>query len=137
MRGFTLFECLIYIALFSILIVGTFTGLVAFSDSAARNTTKALLDDEGAYLLEKIQGEIVSDTIPSITISNSRLIQTDKVGSFPLSDNFVSVNTESIKEAGNKDSSQKSVTISLSLSATTSTGQELSQDFSSTLYVWP
>lgn len=137
MRGFTLLECLLYIALFGIIISGAAVGMVAISESADRNATKALLEDEGSYLIAKIQRETEAGMLPAISISGSRLIQTEGTAALPLSDSTLSVTAASLQEKDVGNPIQRAIIISLTLSATTSAGRIISQSFSGTSYVLP
>ncbi len=52
--GFTLIETLVYIGLFSILIGGALTAAFGIFESNGRNQTKAIVQNEGAFVLAKI-----------------------------------------------------------------------------------
>lgn len=53
-RGFTLIEILIYLALFSMLMSGAVVSMYTLFESASRSNERARLEQEGNYLLGKI-----------------------------------------------------------------------------------
>ena len=52
--GFTLIEAIIYIALFALIMVGALVSIYGILGSSARNQTKAMVAEEGSFLLGKI-----------------------------------------------------------------------------------
>jgi len=52
--GFTLIEVLIYLALFAVIIGGAFSAAYGIVESSGRNQTKAMLQEEGDFLIAKI-----------------------------------------------------------------------------------
>ncbi len=53
-KGFTLIETVIYIALFTLIITGTLASTYSIVSSSARNQTKAMIQEEGSFLVGKI-----------------------------------------------------------------------------------
>lgn len=53
-KGFTLIETIVYLAIFAIIMTGTLSSVYAIFSSSARNQTKALAQEEGSFLLAKI-----------------------------------------------------------------------------------
>ena len=53
-KGFTLIETIVYLAIFAIIMTGTISSVYAIFSSSARNQTKALTQEEGSFLLAKI-----------------------------------------------------------------------------------
>src|SRR6185369_4359810 len=53
-RGFTLIETIVYLALFSILMFGIISSVYVLFENGDRNETKAMLQEEKAYLVGKI-----------------------------------------------------------------------------------
>ncbi len=53
-HGFTIIEMVIYIGIFSIMMSGAVVSVYALAGSAARNQTKAMVLEEGSFLLGKI-----------------------------------------------------------------------------------
>ncbi len=78
-RGFTLIETIVYLALFSIVIGGALAATTLLFEGAGRDTTRARLQEEGNFMLDKVAyEEMVPDTIylqglvdPSIVVSNN------------------------------------------------------------------
>jgi hypothetical protein len=81
MKGFTLIETIIYLALFSIVIGGALAATILLFESAGHDTTGARLQGEGAFILSKIAYNStqasISDTYlqtltdPSVVVSNA------------------------------------------------------------------
>lgn len=53
-RGFTLIEVLIYLGLYSIIMGGAVTAIYTIFESSAHNQAQALVQEEGGYLIGKI-----------------------------------------------------------------------------------
>ena len=53
-EGFTLIETVIYIALFAFIMTGALVSIYGILGSSARNQTKAMVQEEGSFLLGKI-----------------------------------------------------------------------------------
>lgn len=52
--GFTLIEAVIYVALFALIMTGALVSIYGILGSSARNQTKAMIAEEGSFLLGKI-----------------------------------------------------------------------------------
>jgi len=170
MRGFTLLESLIYIALFGLIMSGMLSGIWAFTESADRTQTQAFLETEGNFLMQKMQydlqhaknisepigiattSELVltsdgtgsdsdSGTYVELYLADTILMRTVGEISLPLSSNSVTISDLSFKRAGNGTSpgttNPESIATSFQISATTSDGQVISQNFSSIEYLFP
>jgi type II secretory pathway pseudopilin PulG len=82
MRGFTLLESLLYIALFGLIMNGMLSGLWAFTESADRIQTQAFLETEGNFLMEKMQYDMrqaktISQPVDTATTSELVLASAD------------------------------------------------------------
>ncbi len=53
-RGFTLIETILYLALYAIIISGAIISVYSIAESAARNRTTAMLEEEVNFLVAKI-----------------------------------------------------------------------------------
>ena len=53
--GFTLIETIIYIAIFSFIMVSALVSIYAILESNSRNQTKAMVAEEGGFLISKIE----------------------------------------------------------------------------------
>lgn len=53
-RGFTLVETMIYIALFAFIILGALVSIYGILGASTRNQTKAMVQEEGSFLLGKM-----------------------------------------------------------------------------------
>jgi prepilin-type N-terminal cleavage/methylation domain-containing protein len=134
-HGFTLLESLIYIALFGILMSGALAGIAALTESANRNDTQALLEDEGTFLLGKIDYEVASTN--SLSVQNAVQNATEVLTSLanphvPLSNleitqYFTASSTPGISAT---NPAYEALRTSFTLSATTSSGQHISESFS-------
>ena len=54
MRGFTLIEALIYMALFAIVLTGIVVTAYGYFETLGRNQTKAMLQEEAGFILDSI-----------------------------------------------------------------------------------
>ncbi len=52
--GFTLIETMIYIALFALIMTGTIVSIYGILGSSARNQLKAMVQEEGSFLVGKV-----------------------------------------------------------------------------------
>jgi prepilin-type N-terminal cleavage/methylation domain-containing protein len=121
MRGFTLIECLIYLALFGLVMSGTMSGFVALTESANRAQTLALLDTEGSFLIQKIDYDLAQTGTTSI----------------PLLGGGVTIGNTSFQKIGAGGADPKAIHSSFTLSTLTANGLYLSQGFSNTTYLLP
>ena len=58
MRGFTLIEVIIYLALFSILMAGSLSAAFALCESGGHERTRALVLEEGNFIISKTEWEL-------------------------------------------------------------------------------
>jgi type II secretory pathway pseudopilin PulG len=160
MRGFTLLEALMYIGLFSILISGSLAGTIAITESAERNKSKSLLDNEGAFLDSKINTDVQDassieyplENIPSdhlqirtlqgitikISLSGTSLFRTTDLNTpSMLSCNYLTVEDLSFKEIGSGGIDPKLIQTTFTLSTKTDSGQSISEDFSIESFLLP
>jgi type II secretory pathway pseudopilin PulG len=157
-RGFTLIETLIYLALYTIIIGGALAAVYSMLESDARNETAAMVEEEGDFLIGKI------DWVLSDTASVQSPISSGKELSITLADgsavvfrpiaSALSIHAGSAQEQilNNTDVSvigltfihslstsdgldPESVSASFTLVATTSDGRVLSRDFSTLEYL--
>lgn len=70
--GFTLVETMIYVALFAIIMSGAIVSIYGIIGSSARNQTKAMAEEEGSFLLGKIDWALTGVVIGSGTSSVSQ-----------------------------------------------------------------
>ena len=78
-RGFTLIETLIYIAIYSIIMAGALVSVYAILGSSARNAMKAMVQEEGSFLIGKIDWALTgaqSISQPTIGASGATLSTT-------------------------------------------------------------
>ena len=82
MKGFTLIETIVYLALFSIVIGGALAATTLLLEGAGRDSARARVQEEGAFMLSKIaydqSPQLVSNTAylqgltdPSILVSST------------------------------------------------------------------
>lgn len=96
MKGFTLIEVIIYIALFSILIFGAFGTVFSILESASKIDETITIEEEGNFLLRKINWVLSSnDSLNPPTVSGSPCSQTLTVNkiSFSLNPIILRINT--------------------------------------------
>lgn len=76
-RGFTLIEAIVYLALFSILMSGALVSVYTLLGSSARNQTKATVQEEGSFLIGKIDWALTGAKVinsPAVNTSGNTLI---------------------------------------------------------------
>lgn len=91
-NGFTLIETLVYLALFAILFGGAAAACYAVIETGGRNLTKAMVQEEGNFMLAKINWALSGvQTIdaPNANFSGS-LLSVNKITSVDASGNPVS-----------------------------------------------
>lgn len=69
-KGFTLVETLVYLALYAIIITGAVAGVYSIVESSAHNQTKALVQEEGNFLIGKIDWALANAKTISSPIAN-------------------------------------------------------------------
>ncbi|HEY5383091.1 MAG TPA: prepilin-type N-terminal cleavage/methylation domain-containing protein [Candidatus Paceibacterota bacterium] len=75
-NGFTLIEVIIYLALFAILMAGALTASFNLVESGGRDASRALLAEEGSFVIAKVQWALSGATlitVPSVGGSSSVL----------------------------------------------------------------
>jgi hypothetical protein len=157
-KGFTLIETLVYLALFSLIFVGLFAAGVGIVESLDLLKTKSIVQEEGNFMLAKINWAVVgADNITtpysanylelnrlnpdpsmpakiaikvdSIDGNNYLVINQDGGGDVPVNSSTVNVaNLEFVESA-------ESVKTTFTVNAKTPTGREYTQDFSITNYL--
>lgn len=66
-KGFTLIETIVYIGLFSIIMIGVLTSVYAILSGNVRNQSKAMVQEEGSFLIGKIDWVLSSITNATAT----------------------------------------------------------------------
>jgi len=85
MRGFTLIETLLYIALAGFLMTGTMLTVFGLLESASKNSSAAVVQNEGAFVIRKIEWEFMKDTAVQYRINAGALeLSYDGVTYVPL-----------------------------------------------------
>ena len=75
-HGLTLIEVLIYLALYTIIMAGVLTSVYATLESSERNNTRGMLQEEGDFVLEKIDWALtglLSISVPAPNTSGDTL----------------------------------------------------------------
>lgn len=164
-RGFTIIEMLVYISIFAIIMSGALVSVYALASSSARNQTKAMVQEEGSFLIGKIDwalsgarainapaanasGDTLTvtrfDALTSpvvITISGGAMTITVGTGATHILNNSnVSITCPaagcfSHTSASADGINPESATSSLTISAKTSQGSPFSQFFSTVKYL--
>lgn len=161
--GFTLIETLVYLALFSVLFGGMAAAAYSMFEAAQRSQTEALLLEEGNFLVAKINqamsgAKIVQSPPPADATSTQsailsvvkydgqsvtmRLNESDAPPG-PESDTYTlnnsSIQARDLMFTRTTDSAsgnyQENVTADFTLAAKTAGGREISEDFSTTVYL--
>ena len=130
------------------------------SESTDRNQTKSFLDSEGNFLIQKIAYElerthtvllpntqnatssdlkVLSDKggITDIALENPSLLKTENGFSTSLSDSGINVTKVEFSISSTTALTQPSIQVSFQISATTSSGQLVTQSYVSTNVLFP
>ena len=160
MRGFTLIETVIYIALYALIIGGIVVSVYALIESSGQNKTKAMVHEEGLFILSKIENSLTNaDSVASadpstISIIDSSLPASSNPTIFSVSSGAMSVargnnpkeilNNSNTKVANpsfayTKESGDgtllESVRIEFTLETLTAHGKAYSENFATTIYL--
>jgi prepilin-type N-terminal cleavage/methylation domain-containing protein len=79
-QGFTLIEMVIYIALFSLIMSGAIVSIYGILGSSSRNATKAMIQEEGSFLLGKVDWILTNAQDASVSADGLTLTTTDYDG---------------------------------------------------------
>lgn len=161
--GFTLIETLLYVVLFSFIMVGTLISIYGIMGSSARNKTKAMIEEEGSFIIGKIDWALtgaknleVNNSGKKLSIIKSGITEENQI-TISYSDGIISIqkgshaskilNNANIKiscpeyvcfiyESGSGDGiNPESITALITLTALTSEGKSISEDFSTHKYL--
>lgn len=110
--GFTLIEVVIYLALFSIIMSGAIVSIYSIIESSGRNQTKAMVQEEGSFLLGKIDwaltgvkintNNIADINLPALGSKNNKLSLVKYEAGMPVEIVInISSNKMTIERAGN------------------------------------
>lgn len=163
--GFTLIEAIIYIALFSILIGGAVVAVYGIFESREHNQTKAMMQEEGDYLIAKINWTVsgssaitspgmnttcmspspcvlsVTKWDPAVGTAAVQLSGADMTlarggnAALPLNNTDVFISDLSFTHFYDGGSNPQGVRASFTLTARTGDGKLISQEFSTTNYL--
>jgi type II secretory pathway pseudopilin PulG len=156
--GFTLIETLIYLGLFAIIMSGIVVSFYTVFESADRTQGRVLIQEEGSFLLAKMNWAMTGATVVSAPTSGNsgNTLTLTKAGdtiSFSLSGTDLQMQrgssppvvlnssdvrvstTSSIFTHTGSGSSPELVTANFTLSANTADGKVINQDFSTTKYL--
>lgn len=146
MRGLTLIETLIYLALFSFLVTGALASLISVRSGMERIEAGARLTDEGHFVLERLRYEI--ERADSVVIGNKSSITVesdgDQVSFYPAQGALMrevsgtaAALTEPVSTLSNLSFTRnpdESFLISFSLTVATRGGNPLSAVFSESVF---
>ena len=155
-NGFTLIEIVVYLALFAILFTGVVIGAYNVIESSNRTQTKAMLQEEGNFLISKINWTLSGAQAinsPGIGSSGSLLSVTKSTGAVVISSSVtdMDISTPTISPAQPLNNSNTGVSNILfthksaggaewidagfTLTARTPDGKILTQGFNTTNYL--
>ena len=151
-KGFTLIETLVYLALFALIIGGMVVAAYALFESSDRNQTKAMLQEEKAYLMGKIEwalSDVKVVSVPTASASGPTLTLTKYDGTtvtVTSSGTKVLFNTTVLNNTNTTISNlvfihtyggtinPESLEVGFTITAKTPTGADISQRASTTIY---
>lgn len=96
--GFTLIEVIIYLSLFGILFLGAVAGAYSILESTGKNYTRAMMQEEGEFMLAKINWAI---TNASTALVPSERVLTSTVSGIDL--NFSQDGDDLVLKRGDKE----------------------------------
>jgi prepilin-type N-terminal cleavage/methylation domain-containing protein len=166
-KGFTLIEVIVYLALFAILFGGAIAAAYNVIESSGRNQAKANLQEEGEFLLAKINwvlSGVQSISIPAVGNASSQLSVSKVIGldngqpiivylslrpdgtnmvidkgSGPVvlnnSNTYVSQLVFTHASVSGQGINPESVAVRFVLSTKTPNGMDMSQEFSTSVYL--
>ena len=79
-KGFTLIETIIYIFIFSIIMTGSVISIYAIIGGESRNRTEAMVEEEGSFLIGKIDWALSQSRGGVVTNSGNTITLTDVSG---------------------------------------------------------
>jgi Tfp pilus assembly protein PilE len=158
--GFTIIETVVYLALFAILMGGAGTAAYSILESEGRNQTKAMMQEEGDFLIAKINWAVSGTsaiTAPAIGNTGPALgttkydsaigtVSIDLAGAVmelarganpaqPLSNTNVTVSTLAFTHFYSGGTNPEGVSASFTLSAKAVNGMPISETFATTDYL--
>lgn len=74
-NGFTLIETVIYLGLFAIIMAGVLTSVYSVSQTGGRNQARAMIQEEGTYLLGKIDWVLSGAETINLPIGSGNVLQ--------------------------------------------------------------
>lgn len=156
--GFTLMEVLVYLALFGVLLGGAGTAAYTMLEAGGRLQSKAYLQDEGNFLLDKFDWAMAGASSVAVSAAPPRLVinkynDADNPLVFDLSGTEIrlqqgagapqnlngsaAVATNfSLQDLPPQGNRPEGVSVNFMLQMTPNSGSVLTQDFSSTKYLW-
>ena len=152
-KGFTLIETLVYLGLFSFIMVALLASAFNLFRNMDRTETKAMLQEEGDFLLSKIDWALTGAsnvTSPAVGSPSNTLTLTKEGSSLTFSLNGTDLQLEGVilnnsnvkvttasftfSHTGSA-SNPESITALFTLNTNTSSGQSISEDFQTTKYL--
>jgi hypothetical protein len=146
-RGFTLIEALIYLALFTIILMGVVVAAYALFETNARNETAAMLQEEKEFLLAKVSHLLDTTDLVSLPLAGgsgavlsvvpfgSGSLVTVSGGGGNLEIDGVVLNNTNVTITGLSFDhvyaggvNPQTVTMTFTISAKTSSGRDVSQE---------
>lgn len=160
-KGFTLIEVIIYLGLFGMLVGGAVVASYSIFESSGRNQTKSIIEEEGEFILAKINwalsgAQSVNSPAVSATSTFLSVVKWDTSIGNPIILNPVGVNMTVSRGANPAQAfnntnvfvsnvlfthtykgtaEPESIDSHFTLTAKTSSGATVSQDFDSTNYL--
>lgn len=71
--GFTLLETLVYVTLFSLIVVGVFSSIAMIQESSSRSQSEALLIEEASFIGDRLQMQLETSGVGSVPTTDSSM----------------------------------------------------------------
>ena len=156
--GFTLIEVVVYLALFAILFGGVLAAVFSVIESSGRNQSRAMMQEEGEFLLAKINWAVSNASMAQVpaegqlltTVSGDRLEfeadgenlflkRYDDMGQLiseqPLNNSTVQVTKLFFKDISVTGNGEKGINYGFDLNSNTPNGMILTSHFESSVYL--
>ena len=151
--GFTLIEVILYLAIFGILFSGAVVAAYSITESSGKNHTRAMMQEEGQFLLEKINWAVSNAqvaTVPAgghlaVTVGANNLefdqngkdliLRRNSDPNVPLNNSIISIANLFFVDISASSNGMKGINYGFDLESKTANGATMVSTFESTAYL--